>query len=76
VALSLQIYSGEAGLEEMSKSGWETIWHRIDSRHESPAFAVIANREINEACLVVRGTASASDALTDLTGIFYFWHIY
>jgi len=85
--LSNQIYFGEPGMEELAKQGWRLVYHRVNSRHEAPAFALVVREgapragqgdgepgkggddERREAVLIVRGTFSAADALTDLTGV-------
>ncbi|CAM9340264.1 unnamed protein product [Laminaria digitata] len=50
-------------------TGWSLVFHKTDSRFHQPAFSLLANRATMMAALVVRGTGSIHDVITDIQAI-------
>lgn len=50
-------------------TGWSLVFHKPDSRFHQPAFSLLANRATMMAALVVRGTGSIHDVITDIQAI-------
>lgn len=49
--------------------GWSLVFHKPDSRFHQPAFSLLVHRETMTAALVVRGTGSVHDVITDIQAI-------
>ncbi|CAM9302396.1 unnamed protein product [Pylaiella littoralis] len=47
-------------------TGWSLVFHKPDSRFHQPAFSLLACRTTMTAALVVRGTGSIQDVITDI----------
>ncbi|CAM9679024.1 unnamed protein product [Scytosiphon promiscuus] len=47
-------------------TGWSLVFHKPDSRFHQPAFSLLACRTTMTAALVVRGTGSIHDVITDI----------
>ncbi len=49
-----------------NNTGWSLVFHKPDSRFHQPAFSLLACRATMTAALVVRGTGSIQDVITDI----------
>eukprot|EP00752_Nemacystus_decipiens_P001837 g1772.t1 len=49
-----------------NNTGWSLVFHKPDSRFHQPAFSLLACRITMTAALVVRGTGSIQDVITDI----------
>eukprot|EP00903_Cladosiphon_okamuranus_P008039 g7754.t1 len=49
-----------------NNTGWSLVFHKPDSRFHQPAFSLLACRDTMTAALVVRGTGSIQDVITDI----------
>lgn len=47
-------------------TGWSLVFHKPDSRFHQPAFSLLACHTTMTAALVVRGTGSIQDVITDI----------
>lgn len=50
-------------------TGWSLVFHKPVSRFHQPAFSLLACRATMTAALVVRGTGSVHDVITDIQAI-------
>ncbi|CAB1111040.1 unnamed protein product [Ectocarpus sp. CCAP 1310/34] len=49
-----------------NNTGWSLVFHKPDSRFHQPAFSLLACGKTKTASLVVRGTGSIQDVITDI----------